>query len=365
MKLYYHHVGLKGAKEDFKKTVFGKVSISVVNDGVPDNYSHKSKMLNLLEANFPDGKFNCWGVPAGASSVIKNIEDGDAVLLVESTGTDGRVPALCIVAGFWRDELRNLSKALWGDDKFPYIFFFSTERLNLTWRQLREHLGYSPNFDPRGKFYSVADKKLVTLGGAERYVELLRANYADSGNPLEKITPGDVKREIGKTDARYIKNVEEEISRIRRKSLSETPKLTEDSTKKIKEVAERPRSAAFRISVKKLYKSKCAICGISLISPDGQPAVDSAHIYPKEFDGSDDFRNGICLCRIHHWAFDAGWFSIANDYTIIVRSDLPESEEYNFIRDYNGQEITLPEQIEFSPHPTFLSAHRKLKGFVS
>lgn len=365
MKLYYHHVGLVGANEDFKKTVFGRVPISVVKNNVNDKNPNKAEMLKVLKANFPDGKFNCWGVPSGASSVINNLDVGDAVLLVESTGGDGRVPALCRVVGFWKDELRQLSKALWGNDKFPYIFFFHTEKLNLTWKQMLSHLGYKPNFDPRGKFYSVADSKLTSLGGAERYVEYLRANHAESNDPLKTITPNDVQKEVGDVNARYVKDVEQEVSTIKQQSLGEIPKLTEGTGKKIKEVAERPRSAAFRVSVKKLYKSKCAICGSSLLSPNGKPAVDSAHIYPKEFDGSDDFRNGICLCRLHHWAFDSGWLSIADDYSIIVRKDLPSTEEYDFIRKYEGQEITLPEQMEFAPHPLFLSAHRKLKGFES
>jgi hypothetical protein len=365
MKLYYHHVGLVGANEDFKKTVFGKMPISVVKHNVSDSNPNKPEMLKVLKANFPDGKFNCWGVPSGARSVINNLNVGDAVLLVESTGNDGRVPALCGVVGFWKDELRQLSKALWGNEKFPYIFFFHTEKLKLTWGQMLLHLGYKPNFDPRGKFLSVADSKLDSFGGAARYVEYLRARHAESHDPLANVTPDDVQKEVGNVDAKYLKDVEQAVSTIKQQSLDKSPRLTGGTVKKIKEVAERPRSAAFRVSVKKLYKFKCAICGLGLLSPDGKPAVDSAHIYPKELDGSDDFRNGICLCRMHHWALDSGWLSIADDYSVIVRKDLPSAEEYDFIRAYDGQEIRLPEQIEFAPHPLFLRAHRKVQGFES
>jgi hypothetical protein len=363
MKLYYHHVGILGSSEDFKKTVFGHKPLEIVKDNVPNAYPHKAEMLKVLRANFSSNNFNCWGVPAGASSVIRNLNVGDAVLLVESTGKDGRVPVLGVVVGFWQDELKGLSKALWGLHKFPYIFFFNTERLSLKWEQMRKHVGYKPKYNPRGKFLSVADVKLDSFGGVERYIEFLRAHYAESGSVLDTITVGEVQDEIGKVGTNYIKKIEKEISKIKQSSLDKTPKLTEGKPKRVKERTERPRSAAFRVSVKKLYKSKCAICGFSLKSPDGTPAVDSAHIYPKEFDGSDDFRNGICLCRMHHWAFDAGWLSIADDFTVIVRDDLPESEEYDFIRNYEGQELTLPEQAEFAPHTTFLHAHRKLKGF--
>jgi hypothetical protein len=365
MKLYYHHVGTKGANEDFKKTVFGRVPISVVKNNVADSNPHKQEMLKQLKASFPSGNFNCWGVPAGASTVINNLETGDAVLLVESTGKNGRVPALCQVAGFWRDELRDLSKALWGDDKFPYIFFFDTQRLKLTWDDMLRHFDYAPKWNPRGKFLSVADAKLDTFGGAGRYVEYLRADFVESGDQLDSLTADEVKKEVGETTATYVGKVKKEISLIKQKSLDKTPQLTEGVGKQVKVIEQRPRSAAFRISVKKLYQYKCAVCGSGLLTPNGQPAVESAHIFPKELDGSDNFRNGICLCRLHHWAFDSGWMSIADDYTVLVRDDLPTAKEYDFIRNYADQEIHLPLQPEFAPHPLYLRAHRKLKGFES
>src|ERR1044072_9806095 len=161
MKLYYHHAGILGAKEDFKKTVFSSVPISVVMNNVSDSNPHKSEMLRVLRANFPSGKFNCWGAPA--SNIITKLEVGDAVLLVESTGNSGRVPVLCLVVGFWKDDLRDLSRALWGNEKFRYIFFFHTEKIDLTWNELRENLGYKPNLNPRGQFCPVAASALKPL----------------------------------------------------------------------------------------------------------------------------------------------------------------------------------------------------------
>ncbi|HEV2881115.1 MAG TPA: HNH endonuclease [Pyrinomonadaceae bacterium] len=363
MNLYYHHVGKTGANEDFKKTVFSRVAISVVKDNVADSNPHKQEMLKQLKANFPSGTFNCWGAPVGAKDYMNTLEIGDAVLLVESAGKDGRVPALCQVVGFWRDEFRDLSQALWGADKFPYIFFFETERLNLTWQEMLQHVGYGSKYNPRGNFLRVADSKLDTFGGAERYIEYLRANFAESDDQLSSLSVDEVQKEVGKTNTAYVSKVKKEQSLIKQKSLDNTPRLREGAVKQVKKVVERPRSAAFRISVKKLYQYKCTICGFGLLAPDGQSAVDSAHIYPKELDGSDDFRNGICLCRLHHWAFDSGWMSIADDYIVLVRDDLPTAKEYDFIRNYAGQEIHLPQQVEFAPHSVFLRAHRKLKGF--
>ena len=66
VKLFFHHVGQKGADEDFKKTVYKDVSIGTVESNVSVSYPHRDKLLNELRQEFPDGLFDCWGVPAGA-----------------------------------------------------------------------------------------------------------------------------------------------------------------------------------------------------------------------------------------------------------------------------------------------------------
>jgi predicted restriction endonuclease len=123
------------------------------------------------------------------------------------------------------------------------------------------------------------------------------------------------------------------------------------------------RNPAFGIGVKRVYDNTCAICGSRLKSPEGHYEVQGAHIYPKSHNGKDDVRNGICLCRMHHWAFDVGWISISDDYTVLGKPNLPQEKHYNFIRDYIGRKIRLPIEECFKPHPIYLSAYRKLMNF--
>ncbi len=359
MELYYHNVGSKGAGDDFPKTVFRSVPISVVRENVPDDRPYKAELLKRLRLYFPEGEFNCWGVPERAYNYIKKLSVGDVVLLLE---TLHNVPAMGEVVAFWPDQLPKLSEALWGKDRFPYIFFFRTERLsNLTWEQMRADFGYDSNYKPPNYFLPVR-KDLSAYGGAERYVAHLREHFGVAGGRLERVTTAELEREAGESDESYRREVEEESSKIIRRSL-DNPQLTEGAAKRVKRVTERPRSAAFRLGVKKLYEFRCAICGLGLVSPDGAHAVESAHIYPKEHDGSDDYRNGVCLCHMHHWAFDAGWLAISDDLRVLIRDDLPAGEDYDFIRRYEGEEIALPTQKEFSPSPLFLRAHRRLKEF--
>ena len=70
------------------------------------------------------------------------------------------------------------------------------------------------------------------------------------------------------------------------------------------------RSVVFRETVKKLYSCACSICAISLAVPDGPSDFEAAHIVPRSVLGADDARNGLGLCRRHHWAFDKGLFGI-------------------------------------------------------
>jgi hypothetical protein len=299
-------------------------------------------------------------VPAGAKSVIRQLAAGDIVLLVHSATEFGEVPVLCHVQVFWPVELRDLSYALWGNDKYPYIFFFRTEKLSLSWPEFREHLGYKHNFDPRGNFYSVASHRLDDFGSVEAYVQGLRHNYAEDGlyAPITKEelleVEGGEHLDEAEVNQALIGDEEEP---------EETPSLTEEDDQEPRQVNLTPRDAKFRILVRRAYSSKCAVCGSGLLSPGGEPEVQSAHIYPKKLKGKDHPRNGLCLCRRHHWALDVGWMSLSDDFTLLVHNDLPEQDEYEFIRKYAGTKILLPTDKKAAPHPVFLQAHRKLMGF--
>ena len=67
--------------------------------------------------------------------------------------------------------------------------------------------------------------------------------------------------------------------------------------------------------------------------------VEAAHIVPHKLNGKDDVLNGLSLCRSHHRAFDAGSFTLQDDYRTQVSSqvislppDLGRMDDYDFIR---------------------------------
>ena len=139
------------------------------------------------------------------------------------------------------------------------------------------------------------------------------------------------------------------------------PKLTDDTTEYTTQES-KVRSSVFARTVKQNYDYTCAACGARRFSPEGQPEVEAAHIYPKSEDGADDPRNGIALCKLHHWAFDCGWFSVDDDLQMIVKDDTDQAVP-DEIAALSGDELRVPSVDEVRPHPLFVEEHREFHGF--
>lgn len=87
------------------------------------------------------------------------------------------------------------------------------------------------------------------------------------------------------------------------------------------------RDQGFRRAVVGAYNHRCAFCGISIRTPDHYTAVDAAHIIDWSVSHNDDPRNGLALCKLCHWTFDAGLMSVSEEYTVILSREL--SANYN------------------------------------
>lgn len=133
------------------------------------------------------------------------------------------------------------------------------------------------------------------------------------------------------------------------------------------------RARGFRQAVIEAYDCKCAFCGMKLNSPDSLWwEVEAAHIVPHSSKGKDDIWNGLALCSLHHWAFDVGWFTLQNDYTIKVSSKanfLPKEfgkiGGYDFLKTFSNKEskISLPKRKEIYPHENAITWHRENKFY--
>ncbi|MEW5871964.1 MAG: HNH endonuclease [Chloroflexota bacterium] len=119
------------------------------------------------------------------------------------------------------------------------------------------------------------------------------------------------------------------------------------------------RDDAFREIILREYDFSCAVCQMKF-RYESLVEAQAAHIVPKREHGTDDPRNGLALCRTHHWAFDSGLFAITESYTILVSPVVSRSDVRNFdLESRKEQRILLPGRDVLHPHSEALSWHRQ------
>jgi len=159
------------------------------------------------------------------------------------------------------------------------------------------------------------------------------------------------------------------------KKLTETPRPKDynpfDKEKKVIKITRETalRVRGFRQAVVEAYDYRCAFCGMKINSPDSLFwEVEAAHIVPHSYKGKDEVLNGLALCHLHHWAFDVGWFTLQNDFTIQISSkvnslpnDFGRIGEFDFIRAFSNKtvKIFLPKRKIIYPHQNAISWHRE------
>jgi len=134
------------------------------------------------------------------------------------------------------------------------------------------------------------------------------------------------------------------------------PFVAEESVSYI--VSSQKRDKAFRDIVVREYDFTCAVCEMKF-RLDNLVEATAAHIVPKRQQGTDDPRNGLALCHTHHWAFDAGVFSLNDGYEMILSPIVERAEQRNFgLLELRGKPILLPDNDGVRPHPVALAWHR-------
>lgn len=119
------------------------------------------------------------------------------------------------------------------------------------------------------------------------------------------------------------------------------------------------RNAFFRKAVVHSYDYRCAFCHLKVINSLNQSIVDGAHIKPFSRFFDNRVNNGLSLCKNHHWAFDQGWFTVDENYRIIVTNDLTEESPHSKpIKDFHGKSIVLPRAEQYFPRPDALRWHQ-------
>ena len=77
------------------------------------------------------------------------------------------------------------------------------------------------------------------------------------------------------------------------------------------------RDPAFRLTLLEANGRTCCVCG-QIFSVNGSTAMEAAHVIPRGKRGADSVLNALCLCPLHHWAFDRGLWCLDESLVIQV-----------------------------------------------
>lgn len=134
-------------------------------------------------------------------------------------------------------------------------------------------------------------------------------------------------------------------------------------------------SKVFREKVRNAYDSRCMFSGQKMPRTEAtrSPGVDAAHILPWSRFELDSTRNGLCLSKQCHWAFDAGLFKLSHDsgensYVLSIPDSvkvatLAADFDLSFFEKMTGKipREHLPSDDKLWPEPSYLS---KLNEFL-
>jgi len=127
------------------------------------------------------------------------------------------------------------------------------------------------------------------------------------------------------------------------------------------------REQDFRARVLTAYGNQCAMCGVQL------RLVEAAHIVPvAEPTSTDETRNGIALCSLHHDAFDRNFVSFTERYRIEVSRaaelELRGARLHGGLSAFKGAlraAIILPADMRDHPNPVYIRRSRDVRRWNS
>jgi putative restriction endonuclease len=193
--------------------------------------------------------------------------------------------------------------------------------------------------------YAYLDSELFTLlqDSLSRQVlvdSLVATWFADSKSNLGSIL--DIDLEFDRVDHSELTNLDAEVKITLRKSIV--------------------RNSFFRKLVVREYDYRCAFCKLRIIRNPNQNIVDGAHIKPFSEFLDSKIDNGLSLCKNHHWAFDLGWFSVDENYKILIAQGLDDDSPYTkAMKDFDRESIALPSNERYFPRLESLKWHRDNK----
>jgi len=127
------------------------------------------------------------------------------------------------------------------------------------------------------------------------------------------------------------------------------------------ELRERGREARFRLTVVPAYNYTCALTGYRCVTVGAGSIVDAAHIHQFADSRNNHPQNGLALSKNAHWMFDAGLWSLDDEFKVIVAKDrFDEAGDAAFLlKRFAGRGVQLPNKRDYWPDRMHLAWHRQ------
>ena len=119
------------------------------------------------------------------------------------------------------------------------------------------------------------------------------------------------------------------------------------------------RGGVFKREIPKIYNYQCAISGMRIESLSNAQMVDACHIVPFAISKDDTISNGVSLSPNLHRAYDRGLITITEDYIVRISPTITEVDSPFSLKQFEGKQISLPQQTHHFPSPQNLAWHRK------
>ena len=200
------------------------------------------------------------------------------------------------------------------------------------------------------------DREENTSGETIYYLDYVKCDNSEQYNFFNKIIEDyPINGGYGLYD-QVIPEFEKKVSQIANPNNYEV-EVDDSVTKRVSKtdniMAKLFNSVSFRDFVMVGYENLCAITN-TVIRYDSYTNLEAAHIRPKSHGGLYLPSNGIALCRDLHWAFDKGFFTLDDDYRVVVHPKT--SSEY--LQQFNNKQIRLPKNNFFFPDLDNIRYHR-------
>jgi putative restriction endonuclease len=124
------------------------------------------------------------------------------------------------------------------------------------------------------------------------------------------------------------------------------------------------RDPRFRKKVYDAYGHRCAMCGIQL------EIVEAAHIIPHSHEkGTDEVDNGICLCSLHHSAYDKSIIYFNDKFEIKLNENkvnyltkIGKDSGLHKLEKLNFDIIEIPQNHLFRPKIENINLANQIRG---